>query len=84
MSNEEIAQEWVQGLSVIKSHIAKVQDDREWQTNPGAVLAATDRIHDLKEWCLSVMTAWPAMREKFLEDIERRRDVPNESRTCLG
>jgi len=72
VTNEEIAQKWITGLSVVRHHMAVVSDQRVWQSSPAQALAATDRINGLKEWCLKVMEAMPEMREKFLEDIDQR------------
>ncbi|WP_246140250.1 hypothetical protein [Geothermobacter ehrlichii] len=80
MTNEEIAQKWVEGLTVIRSHLAVINDDAAWQQEPNRVLAATDRLAKLKSWCLEVMAAWPEMREKFLEDIARREEADGRDR----
>jgi len=72
VTNEDIAQQWVEKLPVIRRYLDITRDDLIWQEDPQRVLDATNRITGLKQWCLKVMETMPEMREKFLEDIEQR------------
>lgn len=72
MTNEDIAQQWVEGLSIIRRHIDMAMDPELWQSDPKKVLAATDRINGLKQWCLEVMVKMPEMKNYLIRDIEER------------
>ena len=72
MTNEDVAQQWVEGLSIIRRHIDMAMDPELWQNDPQKALAATDRINGLKKWCLQVMETMPALKNNFIRDIEER------------
>ena len=72
MTNEDVAQQWVEGLSIIRRHIDVAMDPELWQSDPKKVLAATDRINRLKQWCLDDIEKMPEMKEYFIRDIEER------------
>ncbi|WP_020678109.1 hypothetical protein [Geopsychrobacter electrodiphilus] len=72
MTNEDVAQQWVEGLSIIRRHIDMAMDPELWQNDPQKALAATDRINGLKQWCLQVMETMPALKNNFIRDIEER------------
>lgn len=74
MTNNDIAQKWVQGLSVIKHHIEIADDIDLWQKDPQRVLKAVNRINDLKKWCLTLMEAIPEMEQYFIKGIEERNE----------
>ncbi len=72
MTNEDVAQQWVEGLSIIRRHIDMAMDPELWQNDPKKALAATDRINGLKQWCLEVMERMPELKDYFIRDIEER------------
>lgn len=72
MTNEDVAQQWVEGLSIIRRHIDMAMDPDLWQNDPKRALAATDRINGLKQWCLEVMEKMPELKNYFIQDIEER------------
>lgn len=74
MTNEDLAQKWVEELSIIKQHIEITSSKELWQSNPQKVLKAVNRIKDLKQWCLKVMEAMPEMKNYFLSDIQEREE----------
>jgi hypothetical protein len=46
MTHEDIAQKWVDGLSVIKQHVEITNSKELWQSDPQKVLKAANRIKD--------------------------------------
>lgn len=72
MTNEDIAQRWVETIPVIRRHIEIAVDPEIWQSDPKKTLAAIDRIDGLKKWCLNVMEQIPEMESYFLQEIEER------------
>jgi len=72
VTNEDVAQQWVEGLSIIRRHIDMAMDPELWQNDPKKALAATDRINGLKQWCLEVMEKMPELKKYFLQDIKER------------